>query len=216
MSSSITLLGDSIFDNAAYVPGKPCVADQLQELVPTDVDVNLLAVDGDCVRHVKGQLERMPVDATHLFVSVGGNDALGRYMTLFDRHDNAHQMFAVWHQIQFEFRMQYRGMLEAVVALNRQTAVCTIYDKIPNLERIGLEQFALTALSLFNDVIIAEAAAMKLPIVDLRQVCNDPLDYSDVSPIEPSSKGGKKIAKALHLVYSGHDFDTRQSVIYSD
>ena len=71
MSSSITLLGDSIFDNAVYVPGEPCVADQLQELMPTDVGVQLLAVDGDSVKQVKTQLEQVPRGATHLFVSVG-------------------------------------------------------------------------------------------------------------------------------------------------
>ncbi len=54
MSSSVILLGDSIFDNAAYVPGEPCVTEQLQELVPADVNVRMLAVDGDCIRHVKG------------------------------------------------------------------------------------------------------------------------------------------------------------------
>ncbi len=210
MSSSITLLGDSIFDNAVYVPGEPCVTDQLQELMPTDVGVKLLAVDGDCVKHVKTQLEEVPRGATHLFVSVGGNDALGHYEALFGGHQHAQDLFTIWNQIQSDFRKQYRGMLEAVVALNRKTTVCTIYDGVP-----GIEPIALTALSLFNDVIVAAAAAMGLPIVDLRQVCNEPSDYSDVSPIGPSVKGGRKIARALHLVYSGHDFSGRQSVIYS-
>lgn len=210
MSSSITLLGDSIFDNAVYVPGEPCVADQLQELMPTDVGVKLLAVDGDCVKHVKTQLEEVPRGATHLFVSIGANDALGHYGTLFGGHHNSQDLFTTWNQIQSDFRTQYRGMLEAVVALNRNTTVCNIYDGVP-----GIEPIALTALSLFNDVIVAAAAAMDLPIVDLRQVCNEPSDYSDVSPIGPSAKGGRKIARALHLVYSGHGFSGRQSVIYS-
>ena len=69
MSSSVILLGVSIFDNAAYVPGEPCVTEQLQELIPDHVSVRMLAVDGDCIRHVKGQLEQSPDDTTHLFVS---------------------------------------------------------------------------------------------------------------------------------------------------
>ena len=211
MSSSIVLLGDSIFDNAAYVPGEACVADQLRELVPADVGITLLAVDGDCVRHVKGQLEEVPVSATHLFVSVGGNDALGHYGTLFGGHQNAQELFTVWNQIQEDFRTQYRGMLESVVGLDRHTTVCTIYDAVP-----GIEEIALTALSLFNDVIVAEAASMNLPIVDLRLVCDESSDYSGESPIEPSCGGGKKIARTLHRVYSEHDFDGRQSVIFSD
>ena len=56
MSGSIILLGDSIFDNAIYVPGEPCVTEQLRELVPGDVEVQMLAVDGNFV--VDGVLPR--------------------------------------------------------------------------------------------------------------------------------------------------------------
>ena len=111
MSSSVILLGDSIFDNAVYVPAEPCVTEQLQELVPADVSVRMLAVDGDCIRHVKGQLEQVPEDSTHLFVSVGGNDALEHYETLFGDYRVAQDLFTHLHQIQLGFRMQYRGML---------------------------------------------------------------------------------------------------------
>ncbi len=210
MSSSVILLGDSIFDNAVYVPGEPCVTEQLQELVPADVSVRMLAVDGDCIRHVKGQLEQVPEDTSHLFVSVGGNDVLEHYETLFGDDHIARDLFTQLHQIQIGFRMQYRDMLEAVVGLNRPAAVCTIYDSVPKIEAI-----ALTALSLFNDVIVAEATAINLPIVDLRCVCNEVSDYSARSPIEPSSKGGEKIAGALHRDYAEHDFGIRRTVIYT-
>ncbi len=210
MSSSVILLGDSIFDNAAYVPGEPCVTEQLQELVPDHVSVRMLAVDGDCIRHVKGQLEQAPDDTTHLFVSVGGNDALEHYETLLGDYHVARDLMTLLREIQIGFRKQYRSMLEVVAGLNRSTAVCTIYDKVPKIEAI-----ALTALSFFNDVIVAEATAMKLPIVDLRHVCNEVSDYSHRSPIEPSSKGGKKIAGALHQVYAEHDFAIGRSVVYT-
>jgi len=210
MTAHIALLGDSIFDNASYVPGELCVTEQLSDLVPTDVAVTMLAVDGDCVRHVKDQIKKLPSDTTHLFVSVGGNDALGHYGTLFGGHHNAEVLFTAWSQIQNDFRTQYRDMLASVVALERHTSVCTIYDAVP-----GMEAFALSALSLFNDVIISEAAAMELPIVDLRQVCVEPTDYSALSPIEPSASGGAKIARALHEVFARHDFEFGRPVIYS-
>ena len=38
--------------------------------------MTLLAVDGDTARDVDAQRQRLPADATHLIVSVGGNDAL--------------------------------------------------------------------------------------------------------------------------------------------
>lgn len=73
----IVLLGDSIFDNGVYVPGEPDVVRQLQGVLPQGWRASLLAVDGAVTRSVASQLQRLPGDATHLVLSVGGNDALG-------------------------------------------------------------------------------------------------------------------------------------------
>jgi len=37
----------------------------------------------------------------------------------------------------------------------------------------------------------------QVPVIDLRIVCNEAEDYSDISPIEPSGKGGAKIAQVI-------------------
>ena len=42
----LVLLGDSIFDNAAYVRGAPDLVRQLRGQLPTTWDATLLAVDG--------------------------------------------------------------------------------------------------------------------------------------------------------------------------
>ena len=70
------------------------------------------------------------------------------------------------------------------------------------------------ALSLFNDVIVRELAVARVPILDLRPICNAPEDYSSISPIEPSEIGGGKIARALRDVLLQHDFATDKPVIY--
>jgi hypothetical protein len=209
MSASIVLLGDSIFDNAAYVVGQSCVTDQLREIVGSDAEVSMLAADGHCISDVQGQLRRVPEWATHLFVSAGGNDALSHYQMLMEDFSSP-DLFLKWTAIQVEFRADYRKMLEAVTALNRHTAVCTIYDAVP-----GVEAVAITALSLFNDVIVSEAVAARLPIIDLRHICTEAADYSDISPIEPSWRGGAKIAAVLKLVFEEHDFIKCRSVVYT-
>src|SRR4028118_2013549 len=72
------LLGDSIFDNAAYVrPGDPDVVRQLQEQLPHDWQATLLAVDGSVIRSVRSQLKRLPAAASHLILSLGGTARLG-------------------------------------------------------------------------------------------------------------------------------------------
>src|SRR6476659_6170002 len=72
----VVLLGDSIFDNARYVPDRPPVIEQLRRSLPVGWRATLLAVDGHVTNDVERQLCRLPADATHLVVSVGGNDAL--------------------------------------------------------------------------------------------------------------------------------------------
>lgn len=209
MAASIILLGDSIFDNAPYVINQPCVTDQLREITPDDVGVSLFAVDGDFVKNIKTQLERVPEQATHLFVSAGGNDALSYYQELLNDYRSSESLFEKWSQIQADFRVEYRAMLERVRAFECHTAVCTIYDAVPDLEQI-----AITALSFFNDVILAEAITAGLPVVDLRRVCTEREDYSHLSPIEPSFKGGEKIAEVLNRLFREHDFSTRTTRIY--
>ena len=46
MSNHVVLLGDSILDNGAYVPGKPAVIDQVRGELPAGWTATLLAVDG--------------------------------------------------------------------------------------------------------------------------------------------------------------------------
>jgi hypothetical protein len=72
----LTLLGDSVFDNAAYVAGAPDVVRQVRQRLPPGARATLVAVDGSTTGDVRRQLRRVSEDATHLVLSVGGNDAL--------------------------------------------------------------------------------------------------------------------------------------------
>ena len=55
----IVLLGDSVFDNASYVPGGPSVLEWLRRTCPPGgSQATLLAVDGACVSNVSRQLAR--------------------------------------------------------------------------------------------------------------------------------------------------------------
>jgi len=199
------LLGDSIFDNAAYVPGGPPVIDQLKAGLPLGWKATLLAVDGDTTDMVAVRLAGLPADATHLMVSVGGNDALMHIDLLAAEHNILPEMSAA----RAEFADRYRAMLDAVLTAERPTAICTVYDAIP-----GLTAEARTALATFNGVILREAARARLPVLDLRLVCDDPGDYSPLSPIEPSAQGGAKIAALVASVVTGHDFARRECVVY--
>jgi hypothetical protein len=52
------------------------VVSQVRELLPRGWEATLLAVDGSTTDDVAGQLRHLPQEATHLVLSVGGNNAL--------------------------------------------------------------------------------------------------------------------------------------------
>lgn len=203
--SHVVLLGDSIFDNAAYVPDGSPVIDQLRAALPAGWRASLLAVDGDTTELVAVRLRDLPTAATHLVVSVGGNDAL-LHSPLLDEPRNILPDLA---DARTAFAKRYRQMLDAVLKPGKPVAVCTIYDAVP-----GLTPAAQAALAGFNDVIFREAVRAGIPVLDLRLLCNDPADYSDLSPIEPSVIGGEKIAALVAGVVTGHDFEKRWCVVY--
>lgn len=189
----IVLLGDSIFDNGVYVSGGPSVIDHLRGGLPPGWKGSLLAVDGAVTEDVARQVARLPVDATHLAVSVGGNDALQSVGVILSTHATSFAgAVAELAGIRSEFESDYRRMLAGVLERNLPTVVCTVYDSVP-----GLEPAAKAGLSLFNDVILREAFRNRLPVLDLRLICSEATDYAKISPIEPSVVGGGKIARTI-------------------
>ena len=70
----VALLGDSTFDNIAYVPFGEDVLSQLRQRVQNEVTATVLARDGARISDIPDQLARLPADVTHLVVSIGGND----------------------------------------------------------------------------------------------------------------------------------------------
>jgi hypothetical protein len=109
----IVLLGDSIFDNARYVPDRPPVIEQLRQVLPPGWDATLLAVDGHVTDDVANQLRRLPPDATHLVVSAGGNDALGESLVLNEPTSTVEEALELFYAVCNRFRNSYRAMLQA-------------------------------------------------------------------------------------------------------
>jgi hypothetical protein len=195
----IVLLGDSIFDNAAYVSGGPDVIAQLRLRLAAGARATLAAVDGAVIDDVARQLSRVPGDATHLVVSAGGNDALG-HVGILDRRAASSAEVLGWLADAVEgFERRYRAMLDRVLARGMPVTVCTIYNG-----NLGppTQRAATVALAVFNDAILRVAAERGVRVIELRLVCTEPADYAN--PIEPSVQGGGKIARAIaHAVLGG-------------
>ena len=206
----VFLLGDSIFDNAAYAGSQPSVVEHLRDALPDGWRATLLAVDGAGARDVRDQLGGLDASATHLVVSAGGNDAYNASGVMGKHVATVADALGLLADAQARFRKDYGELLAALMAVGKPVTVCTIYDAIP-----GLGDPERAALTLFNDVVIRAAVEARAPVIDLRLVCDRTEDYSEVSPIEPSGPGGKKIASRIADVVDRHDFSAHRCCVYS-
>ena len=208
--SHLVLLGDSILDNGAYTKGGPDVVTQVRTLLPKPWKASLLAIDGSTTSDVTAQIARLPRDATHIVLSIGGNDALMQWDVLEKPVSSVSEAVDALAEIVSDFEVHYRAAIAACMATRASLTVCTVYNGCfddPSFQRI-----ARTTLTLFNDVIIRVAADYGIPVIDLRSVCIEDKDYAN--PIEPSSVGGEKIAKVIAgLLTDAHSASTPTRII---
>ena len=205
----IALIGDSIFDNGGYVNEGDSVIEQLNRKLAENTKATLLAVDGDVTDDVYAQLENLPNDTTHAFISCGGNDALRIASVLNKPVESVGHAMDVFTEIKNQFEQRYSRMVRAVCNKVENVTICTVHDSVPDYT-----ERALTALSIFNEVILKEAFRVNAPVIDLRLVCNEAEDYSLVSPIEPSKYGAKKISDQIIKVTEEHDFNFNETIVY--
>ena len=189
----LVLLGDSIFDNGSYTGGGPDVIAQVRGHLPAGWKASLLAQDGAVTDNIPSQLARLPQDATHLVLSVGGNDALRQSGILDMTARSSAQVLDMLAEIARNFSLRYKQVVDACLMTRRPLTICTIYNG--NFADKQYQQRASTALTTFNDVIIQTAVERQLTVIELRQIINRPADYAN--PIEPSSQGGEKLARTI-------------------
>ena len=181
----IVLLGDSVFDNAAYTGGAPDVVTHLRGLLPARWRATLCAVDGAATRSLALQLECVPGDASHLVISIGGNDAVENADLLSMCVTSSAQALGAFANRLASFEQAYQDAVRKAMALGLPTIVCTIYNGALEPERASI---ARVGVALFDDVIVRTATSLGLDVLELRHICTEPEDYAN--PIEPSGEGG--------------------------
>ena len=208
----LVLLGDSIFDNGAYVAGEPDVVAQVRQRLPSGWQVTLGAVDGSITGDIPLQLEALPGDATHLVLSVGGNNAMMCVEVLDTPVDSSGEALLLLSRVVTEFEVSYRRTVEACLAKGLPLVVCTIYNG--NFPDPDYQTRVTTALAVFNDAILRVSIENHLKVIELRLVCSSAEDYAN--PIEPSAVGGAKIAQAIAIAVTEPAGTERGARIVSD
>lgn len=203
MNGHVVLLGDSILDNGAYTEGGPDVVAHLRGMLPAGWRATLLALDGSLIGDLEGQLSGLPQDTTHVVVSVGGNNVVMDLDILRSRvRSEPEALVNLGYRVAL-FERAYRAAINRVLSPRREMVICTIYnaslDTDAGAEALGFSieeaAAALVMLTTFNDVILRVAFEANLRVIELRLVCTEPADYANA--IEPSVRGGEKIARAI-------------------
>jgi len=109
------------------------------------------------------KIDSFPSDATHVFVSCGGNDAIDNVDVLNEAASTVESALDKLYSRREDFRLSYASAIDAVRAKCKNTAAFTVYNKIPELP-----SSQVAALALFNEVILEELAPRNMPIIDLR------------------------------------------------
>ena len=206
----LVLLGDSIFDNARYTLGQPDVISQVCQLLPTGWKASLLAVDGSTTAEIPAQLEPLPHDTSHLVLSVGGNNAIMNAGILSTPVVSSSQALRALGEASRTFEEDYRRAVTACRQQHLPLTLCTIYNGcFPDAD---YQHLISTTLMAFNDVILRVAIEFRLTTIDLRFVCTSNADYAN--PIEPSSVGGAKIARAIVSLVSAPQLEQPAARIF--
>jgi hypothetical protein len=216
-NQTIYMIGDSILDNCVYVPHNCDTVSVLMQKLDEEgfdgVEVQKWAVDGYTTEDVSNQIYKFRRAKMHGFddsniskkpnsigvLSAGGNDALQSRYVLDQYTNKVVDAFSLIERPLSLFRENYSKLLQTMVDGEwERLIVFTVYNKIPQVISIAEK----TALALFNDIITEEVAKHKMAganidLLDLRVICDEPEDYSYVSPIEPSHQGSQKIVNAL-------------------
>ena len=207
----LVMLGDSVFDNGRYVPGEPDVHSQVSEqlkLFFPNSELTFVAEDGAVIRDVfERQFQKIPEDATHVALSIGGNDLLGLSHNLQHQVGNNFQDNLIFlSNLKQKFLENYQSVIQKINSLGIPFVVCTIYYAGSIIEtenkRIDLgHQLGFAG----TDVVVDTFDAAISQVVEKVEYCKGLIDLRFLfdtmdcyaNPIEPSRIGGEKITEKL-------------------
>ena len=224
MNRKLLLLGDSIIDNKSYVlTSELDVTEHLKKLYSDQPDIFITnnAVDGDTMFDLEYKhLESKEVEnASHIVVSIGGNDLLHN-ISFLQKTSQLSEVLGkdarigkwgarelnpsrnrVFEETYFEiikpFKKQYETIVANLSSHRANLLLCTVYegDLVDSDEFSDVNNSSKTMVSIFNDIVYRTANKCGADVLELRDIFVRPEDYAN--PIEPSHIGGGKLAKAI-------------------
>lgn len=183
-NDNIVLIGDSILNNANYVPSGKSVFDIIKTRTNNILNV---AKDGATIIDLYEQLDKIPVELnkseTYLFISIGGNDILNKRVTL----DSV------------EVTKLFNNYMEFLKALriklgNTKINIMNLY--LPSNPRYQSYKSSIDQWNKLIDINSNKIGEM-YNVIGLNNLLTSPEDF--VYDIEPSESASEKIANLIYL-----------------
>lgn len=183
-NNNVILMGDSVLNNANYVPEGKSVFDTLKTKLSNILNVSK---DGATMNDLYGQLDKIPInlnnEETYIFISAGGNNILNKGASL--TSNDVIQLFN-----------NYMDFLEALRAKLSNVQINIINLYLPANPRYQTYKAAIDQWNqLINDN-SSKIGAM-YNVVDLHSLLTRPEDF--IYDIEPSETASEKIANLIYL-----------------
>jgi len=183
-NDTVILMGDSVLNNANYVPSGKSVYDSLKSKLSKVIN---LAKDGATISDLYRQLDKIPVDLnntnTYIYISAGGNDILNKRIELSST------------EIQRLFD-SYMVFLNALREKLGRVKINILNLYLPSDPRY---QTYKTSIDQWNHLIQSSSSKIgeMYNVVNLNTLLTSPEDF--VYDIEPSESASDKIAYLIYL-----------------
>jgi hypothetical protein len=185
--NSIVLLGDSILKNNSYVANGHSIEEILRE--KKGDNLHCLALNNSTIVDVYSQIDSIPLELnnenTTIFLSSGGNDILLQYV---DKHDS---VVSDLHVLNVIF-ISYKKMVKSIQTKMNKTKIVLIDIYYPTSNQFSQYKPIVQEWNKMQEKYALEKSYGLLQI-SKRVTSSDDFTVS----IEPSEKGGEKIAQSI-------------------
>jgi len=189
--NSIVLLGDSILKNNSYVKNGQSIEDILRE--NKGDNLYCLALNNSTIVDVYSQIDSIPIELnnenTTIFLSSGGNDILSQYV---DKHDSD---VSDTHVLNVIF-IAYKKMVKSLRSKMNKVKIVLIDIYYPTSNQFSQYK---PIVQDWNKMLEKYAREKSYGLIQISKSVTASDDFT--LSIEPSEKGGEKIARSILNYY---------------
>ena len=189
--NNIVLLGDSILKNNSYVKNGQSIEDILRE--KKGDNLYCLALNNSTIVDVYSQIDSIPLELnnenTTIFLSSGGNDILSQYV---DKHDSDVSDSQVLNVI----FIAYKKMVKSLQTKMNKSKIVLIDIYYPTSNQFSQYKHIIQE---WNNLLEKYAREKSYGLIQISKIVTASDDFT--LSIEPSEKGGEKIARSILNYY---------------